>query len=81
MDTIIWSVAISFIAITLDLLLAPLLYDKFWYNDDFAHFLVRFFGDVYIWPFLGMIWGIISLHVIIGLAWVSREINQVFLSE
>lgn len=80
-DTIVWSVAISFIAVTLDLLLAPLLYDKFWYNDDFANYLVRFFGDVYVLPFLGIIWGMISLHVIRGLAWVSREINQVFLSE
>lgn len=81
MDTIIWSVAISFIAVTLDLLLAPLFYDKFWYNDDFTNYLVRFFGDVYVLPFLGIIWGLISLHVVRGLAWVSLEINQVFLSE
>jgi hypothetical protein len=32
-------------------------------------------------PFLGIIWGMISLHVIRGLALVCREINQVFLSE
>jgi hypothetical protein len=81
LDTIIWSVTIAFIAVTLDLLLAPILYNEFWYNDDFANFLVRFFGDVYVLPFLGIIWGMISLHVIRGLAWVCREINQVFLSE
>jgi len=81
MDAIIWSVALSFIAITLDLLLVPLFYDNTWYNDDFSNYLVRFFGDVYVLPFLGIIWGMISLHVIRGLAWVSREVNQVFLSE
>jgi hypothetical protein len=81
MDTVIWTVTIAFIAVTLDLLLAPVLYNEFLYNDDFANFLVRFFGDVYVLPFLGIIWGLISLHVIRGLAWVCREINQVFLSE
>ena len=81
MDTIIWSVVFAFIAATLDLLLAPVLYDKPFYNDDFANYLVRIFGDVYVLPFLGIIWGMISLHVIRGLAWVSREINKVFLSE
>ncbi|KPL17538.1 MAG: hypothetical protein AMS23_02630 [Bacteroides sp. SM1_62] len=81
MDTIIWSVTIAFIAVTLELLLAPVFYDSFVYNDDFADFLVRFFGDVYVLPFLGIIWGMISLHVIRGLAWVCRGINQVFLSE
>ncbi len=81
LDTIIWSVTIAFIAVTLDLLLAPIFYNEFWYNDDFADFLVNFFGDVYVLPFLGIIWGMISLHVIGGLAWVCREINQVFLSE
>ena len=81
MDAIIWSVTIAFIAVTLELLLAPLLYDEFLYNDDFANFLLRFFGDIYVLPFLGVIWGLISLHVIRGLAWVCREINLVFLSE
>jgi hypothetical protein len=80
-DTIIWSVTIAFIAVTLELLLAPLLYDELLYNDDFANFLLRIFGDIYVLPFLGVIWGMISLHVIRGLAWVCREINQVFLSE
>jgi hypothetical protein len=81
MDVIIWSVTIAFIAVTLDLLLAPVLYNEFIYHDDFANFLIRFFGDVYVLPFLGIIWGLISLHVIRGLAWVCREINHVFLSE
>ena len=81
LDTIIWSVTIAFIAVTLDLLLAPIFYNEFWYNDDFTNFLVSFFGDVYVLPFLGIIWGMISLHVIRGLAWVCCEINQVFLSE
>lgn len=81
MDIIIWSVTIAFIAVTLDLMLAPVFYDEIFYNDDFTNFLVRFFGDVYVLPFLGIIWGMISLHMIRGLAWVCREINQVFLSE
>lgn len=81
MDTIVFSLAIAFVAVTLELLLAPLFYDEFLYNDDFTNFLVRFFGDIYVLPFLGIIWGMISLHVIRGLAWVSREINEVFLSE
>ena len=81
MDIIIWSVTIAFIAVTLDLMLAPVFYDEIFYNDDFTNFLVRFFGDVFVLPFLGIIWGMISLHVIRGLAWVCREINQVFLSE
>ncbi len=81
MDTIIWSVTIAFVGVTLDLLLAPILYNEFWYHDDFTDYLVRFFGDVYVLPFLGIIWGMISLHVIRGLAWVCRGINEVFLSE
>jgi hypothetical protein len=81
MDTIIWSVTIAFVAVTLELLLAPVIFHEFLYNDDFANFLIRIFGDVYVLPFLGIIWAMISLHVIRGLAWVSGEINQVFLSE
>ena len=81
LDTIIWSVTISFLAITIDLLMAPVLSDLKYYNDEFSEFLVRFFGDVYVLPFLGIIWGMISLHVIRGLAWVCREVNLVFLSE
>ena len=81
LDTIIWCVTITFIAVTLELLLAPVIYNEFLYKDDFTNFLVRFFGDIYVLPFLGIIWGMISLHVIRGLAWVCREINQVFLSE
>jgi hypothetical protein len=80
LDTIIWSVTIAFVAVTFELLLAPVVYDTLWYNDEFSEFLVRFFGDVYVLPFLGVIWGMISLHVIRGLAWVCREVNQVFLS-
>jgi hypothetical protein len=81
LDAIIWSVTIAFIGVTLDLVLAPVFYNEFLYNDDFTDFLVRFFGDVYVLPFLGIIWGMISLHVIRGLAWVCREVNQVFLSD
>jgi hypothetical protein len=80
LDTIIWSVTIAFMAVTIDLLLAPVFSDMIYYNDEFTEFLVRFFGDVYVLPFLGVIWGMISLHVIRGLAWVCREVNQVFLS-
>jgi hypothetical protein len=81
LDTIIWSVTIAFLAVTIDLLMAPVLFGTIYYNDEFSEFLVRFFGDVYVLPFLGIIWGMISLHVIRGLAWVCREVNQVFLSD
>ena len=80
-DIIVWSLTIAFIGVTLELLLAPVVYEELLYNDDFANFLVRFFGDIYVLPFLGIVWGLISLHVIRGLAWVSREINEAFLSE
>jgi hypothetical protein len=81
LDTIIWSITIAFVAVTFDLLLAPVFYDTIFYNDEFSDFLVRFFGDVYVLPFLGIIWGMISLHVIRGLAWVCRELNLAFLSD
>jgi hypothetical protein len=81
MDTIIWSITIAFVAVTFDLLLAPVFYDTIFYNDEFSDFLVRFFGDVYVLPVLGIIWGMISLHVIRGLAWVCREVNLAFLSD
>ena len=80
-DTIIWSLTVSFIAVTLELLLAPVLNIEFLHNDDFANFLIRIFGDIYVLPFLGIIWGMISLHVIRGFSWVLREINQAFLSD
>lgn len=81
MDAIIWSVTVAFIAVTLDLLLAPVFYSEFLHKDEFTDFLVRFFDDVYVLPFLGIAWGMISLHVIRGLSWVCRGINQAFLSE
>ena len=82
LDTIIWSISIAFIATTLELLLAPVLYEFWWFEDEhISEWLIEFFGDVYILPFLGIIWGMISLHVIRGLAWVSREINEAMLSE
>jgi hypothetical protein len=82
LDTVVWSISISFLAITLDLLLAPALNRYWWFNDDgLNRWLLDLFGDVYILPFLGIIWGMISLHVIRGLAWVCREINQVMLSD
>ena len=81
LDTIIWCVSISFLAVTLDLLLAPALHNYWWFDDDgLNRWLIDFFDDVYVLPFLGIIWGMISLHVIRGLAWVSREVNQVMLS-
>jgi len=60
MDTIIWCITITFIAVTLELLLAPVIYNEFLYKDDFTDFLVRFFGDIYVLPFLGIIWGMID---------------------
>jgi len=81
LDTIICSVTITFLAVTIELLLAPLAYDEFLYKDDFTNFMVRILDDVYVLPFLGIIWGMISLHVIRGLAWVCREINEAFLSD
>ncbi|MCK4746100.1 MAG: sensor domain-containing protein, partial [Bacteroidales bacterium] len=82
LDTIIWSISITFLAATLELLLAPVLH-QFWLfsDEEFTGWLIDFFGDVYVLPFLGIIWGMISLHVIRGLAWVSREVNEVFLGD
>ena len=81
-DTIIWSVSISFLAITLDLLLAPLLIKFWWFaDDDVSRWLIEFFDDVYILPFLGIIWGMITLHVIRGLAKLSGSLNEVFLGD
>lgn len=82
LDTIIFCISIAFIATTLELLLAPVLWQFWWFDDEeITRWLIDFFGDVYVLPFLGIIWGMISLHVIRGLAWVSREINQVMLSD
>ena len=82
LDTVIWAVSITCIAITFDLLVvAPLLQEYWWYNDEFTRWLIDFFDEVYVLPFLGVIWGMISLHVIRGLALVSREVNVVFLQE
>jgi len=81
-DAIIWSVSISFLAITLDLLLAPVLVKFWWFaDDDVSRWLIGFFDDVYILPFLGIIWGLITLHVIRGLAWVSGTLNELFLGD
>jgi hypothetical protein len=82
LDTVVWTISISFIAMTLDLLLAPALSQYWWFDDDdINRWLLDFFGDVYIFPFLGIIWGMLSLHVIRGLAWICREINQAMLGE
>jgi hypothetical protein len=82
LDTVAWTISITFLAMTLDLLLAPALSQYMWFgDDDINRWLLDFFGDVYILPFLGIIWGMISLHVIRGMAWVCREINQVMLSD
>ena len=81
-DAIIWSVSISFLAITLDLLLAPVLVKFWWFaDDDVRRWLIEFFDDVYILSFLGIIWGMITLHVIRGLAWVSGSLNELFLGD
>ncbi len=82
LDTILWSVAVSFLAITLDLLLAPALHQYVWFHDDGVNrWLLEIFEDVYVLPFLGIIWGMISLHVIRGLAWVAGEVNTVMLGD
>lgn len=82
LDSIIWGISIAFIASTLELLLAPVLQQYWWFEgEDLAVWLTRFFGEVWVLPFLGIIWGMITLHVIRGLAWVSRELNAVMLSD
>jgi hypothetical protein len=81
LDTVIWSFTITFIAITFNLLLSPVLQQYIWYDDEITHWLIDFFGDVYVLPFMGIIWGMISLHVIRGLAWVSGELNVIFLQD
>ena len=81
LDCIIWSISVAFLSLTLDLLLAPVLQQFWWFDDEMiSNWLAGFFGDVYVLPFLGIIWGMISLHVVRGLAWVSREVNHVMLS-
>jgi len=64
MDMVIWTVTISFIAITFNLLLAPVLDPYWWYDDELTRWLIDFFDEVYVLPFMGIIWGMISLHVI-----------------
>ncbi len=82
LDTVIWTVTISFLAVTLDLLLAPALDRYWWFDDDgLNRWLLNLFDDVYVLPFLGIIWGMISLHVVRGLAWVSREVNSALLGD
>lgn len=82
LDAIIWTMTVSFLAMTFNLLfIAPLLGDQWWYDDEVTRWLIDFFGDVYVLPFMGIIWGMISLHVIRGLAWVCREVNVVFLGD
>ena len=81
LDLIIWTVSISFLALTFDLLLAPVFDQFWWYDDDLTRYLIDFFDEVYVLPFLGLVWGMISLHVVRGLAWVSREVNFAFLQD
>ena len=81
LDTVIWVFTISFIAMTFNLLLAPVLDIYWWYDDEITRWLIDFFDEVYVLPFMGIIWGMISIHVIRGLAWVSREVNLVFLQD
>ena len=81
LDTAIWSVSITFIAVTLNLLLAPALNEVFWFDSDLNQWLIDFFDEVYVLSFMGIIWGMISLHVVRGLAWVSREVNIAFLQD
>ena len=82
LDTAIWSISISFIATTFYLLFAPLYETLWWVNeDDFYNWMIRVFGDVWVMPFLGIIWGMITLHVIRGLAFVCREVNALMLGD
>ena len=81
LDTVIWAVSISFIAMTFNLLLAPVLDPYWWFDDEIIRWLIDFFDEVYVLPFMGIILGMMSLHIIRGLAWVSREVNLIFLQE
>jgi hypothetical protein len=82
MDAILWSISVAFLAMTIDLLLAPALAPHPWFdNDGLNRWLVRFFDDVYVLPLLGIIWGMITLHVLRGLSWVAGTINEVFLGD
>lgn len=81
LDIIIFSVAISFIAITFDLLLAPVIIDYAWFHDEFIEWLLEDLEDPYILPFFGIVWVFLSLHVVNGLAWIYKVVNPVFLKD
>jgi len=80
LDIIIFSVAIGFLSVTLELLLAPILIETYWFhNEIIIDFLIDLVEDPYVLPFLGIIWMFVSLHVINGLSWIYRWVNTGFL--
>ncbi len=82
LDTAIWSITISLIATTFYLLSAPILSQFWWFEDDeAARWLLKIFGSIYAFPFLGIIVGMLSLHAFRGFAFISRELNQAMLGE
>ncbi len=81
LDIVVFSISISFIAITLHLLLAPIIIYYDWFESDLLEVLLDFLEDPYVLPFLGIIWIFISFHVINGLSWIYRLANPVFLKD
>ncbi len=81
LDVILFSISMAFIAVTFDLLLAPALVDYGWFDDELIEWLLEELKDPYVLPFLGIIWGFISLHVLNGIAWIYKSVNLVFLKD
>lgn len=81
LDIVIFSISISFIGITLHLLLAPIIIYYDWFDSEILEILLDFLEDPYVLPFLGLIWIFLSFHVINGLSWIYRLANPVFLKD
>lgn len=80
-DLVVFSITVSFVALTLQLLLAPAMIGYEWFDSELYDVLLDYLEDPYILPFMGIILLFISLHVIRGLAWIYRWTNPVFLQE
>jgi len=81
LDMVVFTISISFLGITLHLLLAPIIIYYDWFESDILDILLDFLEDPYVLPFLGIIWIFLSFHVINGLSWIYRLANPVFLND
>ena len=81
LDIVVFSISMTFIGITLHLLLAPIIVYYEWFESEPMEILLDFLEDPYVLPFLGIIWVFLTLHVTNGLSWIYRLANPVFLKE